>query len=1057
MTPSSDSNRCVRGQDTVTLFDRSQDVSDASLFDMPSCQARDLDKENVHPENVLVRQTAALEASKWQTTLNSKRLSSGLGGQYPDHHFVRQHQAKGVLRPSIGSRSNVNGKKRFRPPVASKKLGDVAPKNRQVPWSLKAPMSKKQKVCNSKTQPFVHKEVMKISFAVLMGLREDHELNQAMVGGGCNLSRFQVLGSITAENARNARFSHDGGLICSPESSDDAALGPRELYRQLRAGNHILKTMGATYAWFLNHYRWIVWKLAAMERSFPRLLMEKYLTKGQILKQMTYRYQRDLSNTQRSVLKKILNRDASSLSCMVLCVAAVLPFPVESSTPVGQELPPSWNMALVLTDGWYAVYAVPDAPLAAVLWKLHSNSRLIGTKIVTWNASLQNSTEGIDPLECAIVREPQWTNPLLAKEDLTQWPYLQLRYNSTRRVAFDTRLGAEKLHRVAPTKSRHQKQQPQVTFSLLKSVPLKSLEMGGGMVRSVRIRVLRVSPVLHLQAKEWTLGPRLICEEQLPLFFQLRSEYARRTLAKKYQNDEGNIVDEWLRDNQIDVPPPTPFIKVDVECTHPSSSEHRGVGCGILTIWRPPEELLSGGLKEGAEYYASSLTVNWKIDGGRGQDAFLRLSSTKHSGFEEAQEEISMDTLTQTSVERNQRVCVDVQQATTDYRTNYENGLDGRRNEKRPTIDVCVCVVLVADRETQDESSAAAKKQADISLLDPYLKPKESRYVEHVFVTDQSCHLMSIRVSGMEVSMPKKKGNSPLKSGSSSTFVFRRGNKNIWKEGTILCLSGLEVSHYDEQLRILDCVLVESTQIVSFPSKRSPFWNPFQLLQRELGVSSARGSPSRTPSSTFSKELSLLKKYVERDILRMDFIPSQECNEHHVEVVEQERLTQDLQAHEEGGAAIASDIEVSIPQNLHLRWDGKIIKVLPLVGSSTFMFPRDVIAYACVNMKTDDKAFRSVYLTRELLVTIKSLLQEASAMPKRLREKKDGTPESDYSLLQSVTDLLTEITQHRADSVLRFEVRQSTNERLINSWKPWERLHASYWMGVSISTTSTPK
>ncbi|KAE9308996.1 hypothetical protein PF008_g20823 [Phytophthora fragariae] len=381
-------------------------------------------------------------------------------------------------------------------------------------------------------------------------------------------------------------------------------------------------------------------------------------------------------------------------------------------------------------------------------------------------------------------------------------------------------------------------------------------------------------------------------------------------------------------------------------------------------------------------------------------------------------------------------------------------------NEKRPTIDVCVCVVLVTGRETQDGSSVAAKRQEEISLLDPAIKPKESRYVEHVFVTDQSCHLMSIRVSGMEVTLPKMKGNSPLKRGASSPFVFRRGNKNIWKEGAILCLRGLEVSHYDEQLRVLDCVLVESTQIVSFPSKKSPFWDNFHTLQRELGISTARGSPSQRPSSNFAEELMQLKKYVERDILRMDFIPSQECVEHHVEVVEQERLTQDLQAHEEGGASIASDHRdtESHPQNRYLPWDGSVVKVLPLLGSSKFMFPPDVVAFACLSMKIDGKAFRTVYLTRELLITMKSLLLEAFAeAPEHLCQKESQSSETDFALVQSVMYVLAEINQHRADSILRFEVRQSTNERLINSWKPWERFHASYWMGVTLSTTSTPK
>ncbi|KAG2970237.1 hypothetical protein PC118_g16988 [Phytophthora cactorum] len=866
------------------------------------------------------------------------------------------------------------------------------------------------------------------------------------LGGACELPRLQVLNSITAENAIKMCFGRDGSLILSSDESYDRALfiGPRELYGQLRAGNHIVKKTGATFVWFLNHYRWIVWKLAAMERVFPRLLLAKYLTKDQVLKQMSHRYQRDVNDAQRSIVKKILQRDASSLSCMVLCIAAVLP----SNSAVDQELPACWNMALVLTDGWYSVYAVPDAPLAAVLWKLHAKSSLVGTKFATWNASLQNSTEGIDPLDCAIVRESEWRNPLMADDDQTQWPYLQLRYNSTRRVRFDTRLGVEKLHFVTPVNSRHRKQQPQVSFSLLKSVPLKSLEVGGGMVRSVRVRVARISPVLHLQSKEWTLGPRILCEEQLPLYFQLRSEYAQAVMRKKHRHDDR--ADDWSSDDQIDVPLPIPFIKVDVECTHSSSNEDQGIGCGILTIWRPSEDLLSGGLREGVEYFASSLTVNWKLDGGRGQDAFLRLSSTKHSCFEEMHEESLANNETKDTWQtQRQRVCVDVQQGTMDYRANFEDGVNGRRNERRPKIDVCVCVVLVAARETQDASSSSTKKQVEVSLLDPAIKPQESRYFEHVFVTDQSCHLMSIRVSGMEVSMSKKKSNSPLKRSSSSSFIFRRGTKNIWKEGAILCLSGLEVSHYDEQLRVLDCVLVESTQIVSYPSKRSPFWDRFQLLQREAGISTTRNTGSQIlPTSTnFAKEFTQLKKYVERDILRMDFVPSQECSEHHVEVVEQERLTQDLQAHEEGGehATVEGVDELTKTPN-HLCWDARVVKIMPLVGSNMFMFPRDVVAFACVNMGTDDTAFRTVYLTREIILSMQALLQEAGAP--------DGATGTNTAFVQSITDKLKE---QNSDHSFRFEVRQSTNERLINSWKPWERLHASYWMAVSVAAIPTVK
>ncbi|KAL3661921.1 hypothetical protein V7S43_013214 [Phytophthora oleae] len=979
------------------------------------------DKENVHPEDVLIRNTAALEACKSsRSTSKSKLLHSRLSVKYPEHQEARQKMtAKKPLKASIEPRSKLIGKKRFNPPVASKRLR--ASSSMSI-LDTEAQRMKKQKVAVTEARPFIYRESMKISLTTVMELRNDHTLDC----GEYEPPRLQVLNCITAENASDVLFTRDGSLIFSSGESTDIAfcIGPLQLYRQLRAGHFILKTAGATFEWFSNHYRWIVWKLAATERSSLRLLLEKYLTKDQILKQICHRYQRELNNAQRSILKKIVQRDASPLGCMTLCIAAVLPFPTGNNSIVDQELPISWNMALVLTDGWYSVYAVPDAPLAAVLWRFHTKSSLVGTKVATWNASLQNSTEGIDPLECAIVREKQWKNPLLAKEDLSQWPYLQLRYNSTRRVRFDTRLGVEKLCYMTPTSSRYRKQQPQLTFSLLKSVPLKSLEVGGGMVRSVRVRVTRVSPVLHLQSKEWTLGPRILCEEQLPLYFELRSEYARMAMEKKgVQEGVSSRADNWLSDDQTDVPSPIPFIKVDVECTHTTTNEQQGIGCGILTIWRPSEELLSGGLREGLKYFASSLTVNWKIDGGRGQDAFLRLSSTKHTGFEEVHDDASrVDNETKNITQQTGR-CVDIHQATMDYRTKFEDGINGRRNERRPTVDVCVCVVAVAAREPQEDASSSAKRETEVSLLDREIKPNESRYVEHVFVTDQSGHLMSIRVSGMEVTMPKKKSNSPLKRASSPSFVFRRGSKSIWKEGAILCLSGLEVSHYDEQLRVLDCVLVESTQIVSFPSKKSPFWDHFQLLQRESGIFTTRGSPSKIPltTSNFAKELAQLKKYVERDILRMDFVPSQESNEHHVEAVEQERLTQDLQAHEEGSentAAELGDDELSKTQNNHLQWDANIVKITPLVGANKFMFSRDVVAFACVNIGADDTVFRTVYLTRGVLLLMQGLLQNG-ASPQRLCQ------EEARDIVQGVSAMLNKGKERNAADVFRFEVRQS--------------------------------
>ncbi|KAI9917493.1 hypothetical protein PsorP6_012554 [Peronosclerospora sorghi] len=1047
-------NNIARSRDIVVTSDFLRETENRDVG--PSNPRRDdpsfSDKENVHPENLLVSKIVALKA--WPPAHSSEQMTSKSGVRcLKDRQVRRPMIANRALKPSIEPRSKVTDKSRFHPPVPSKRFKVHDSNGLRDSGQSVLPRSKRQQDIAVDVKPYIYQESMKISLTSLIMLYK----NSSLAEGNFEHRRRQVLNCITAQNALNVCFSRYDDLIISLDNSYDTehVTGPRELYYHLRSKKHILKTRGATFAWFLNHYRWVVWKLAATERSFPHVLLEKYLTKEQVLKQMTHRYQRDLNDAQRSIVKKILNRDASSCSCMVLCIAAVLPFPVNSTTLIDQELPASWNLALVLTDGWYSVYAVPDAPLAAVLWKLHAKSSITGTKIATWNASLQNSIDGIDPLDCAIVRESEWQNPLLAKENLSQWPYLYLRYNSTRRVRFDTRLGVEKLRYVIPPTLGQQKPQPPPVCSLLKSVPLKSLEVGGGMVRSVRVRVVRISPVLYLQAKEYMLGPHVLCEEQLPLYLELRSQYSQAVAQKKHQKGGVDVaVDTQCSSDQADIPPPIPFVKLDVECTHPSVTNRLGVGCGILTIWRPSEDLLSGGIKEGVEYFVSSLTINWKIDGGRGHDAFLRLSSTKHSTFEEvhgALSPIDGENEAKTLPMRGQRLCVDVQQATVNYRAHFE-GLSGRRNEKRPTIDVCVCIVSVATREMLEDSIAVTKRQAQVSLLDPGIKPRESRFVEHVFGTDLSGHLMSIRLFGMIVSMPKTSPISSTRSLSSS-FVFRRGSDSMRKEGAILCFRDLEVSHYDEQLRLLDCVMVESTQIVSSPSRKSPFWDPYHLLQSQVGSFTTRYSPRHLlpPLSNFAKGLLQLKQYVELEILQTDGMPSQEVDAHHLNMVEHEQLTQELQSHTEAETATAEVdvVDREAATTRCLRWEAHVIKLMPLPSACKVVFSSRLIAFACVKIGTHENGLRTIYLTRHAMRSMHAVLYKTA--PSCPNEGMSEIP--DVKLVQLVVELLGKLTQRKLECVFRFDVRQATNERLISSWKPWERLHASYWIAETVAAT----
>lgn len=48
-----------------------------------------------------------------------------------------------------------------------------------------------------------------------------------------------------------------------------------------------------TEEWVYNHYRWIVWKQASMERSFPEMMGSLSLTPEQVLLHLKYRYIRE--------------------------------------------------------------------------------------------------------------------------------------------------------------------------------------------------------------------------------------------------------------------------------------------------------------------------------------------------------------------------------------------------------------------------------------------------------------------------------------------------------------------------------------------------------------------------------------------------------------------------------------------------------------------------------------------------------------------------------------------------------------------------------------------
>ncbi|XP_059105870.1 LOW QUALITY PROTEIN: breast cancer type 2 susceptibility protein [Peromyscus eremicus] len=247
----------------------------------------------------------------------------------------------------------------------------------------------------------------------------------------------------------------DGGWLIP---SNNGKAGKEEFYRALCDTPGVDPQLLSS-AWVSNHYRWIVWKLAAMEFAFPKEFANRCLNPERVLLQLKYRYDVEIDNSSRSALKKILERDDTATKTLVLCVSDVIMSPStsvsETSGSKTSGADPKSLDTIELTDGWYAVKAQLDPPLVALV---KSGRLTVGQKIITYGAELVGSPDACAPLE--------------APDSLR----LKISANSTRPARWHSKLGF--FHDPRP-------------FPL----PLSSLFCDGGSVGCVDVIVQRVYPL----------------------------------------------------------------------------------------------------------------------------------------------------------------------------------------------------------------------------------------------------------------------------------------------------------------------------------------------------------------------------------------------------------------------------------------------------------------------------------------------------------------------------------------------------------------------------------
>ncbi|KAF8899070.1 hypothetical protein BD779DRAFT_1431059 [Infundibulicybe gibba] len=150
----------------------------------------------------------------------------------------------------------------------------------------------------------------------------------------------------------------------------------------------------ATKPWVDNHWCLILWKLAgmvALEPESEHSPVTKRWCWSEVIRQLLYRYERELNSGRRPALRLIVTQDAPAAYPIVLCISGIS-WSEASITDDGIPVEP--HPELEVTDGWYRLRAQVDAPLARAIRR---GIISIGRKIGVAGARL--SSERKEPAE----------------------------------------------------------------------------------------------------------------------------------------------------------------------------------------------------------------------------------------------------------------------------------------------------------------------------------------------------------------------------------------------------------------------------------------------------------------------------------------------------------------------------------------------------------------------------------------------------------------------------------------------------------------------------------
>ncbi|KAJ3265012.1 Breast cancer 2, early onset [Chytriomyces hyalinus] len=316
--------------------------------------------------------------------------------------------------------------------------------------------------------------------------------------------------------------------------------------------------------WVSNHYRWIVWKLAGMVRSFPDTY-QSFWNPNYVMEQLLYRYEKEYALGKRSCLKLVIEGDGPAGGLMVLCVADILVGSGRLTSKTSDTVVDENDVVhLELSDGWYSLKALVDPVLHQAVVR---GNIYVGQKLLIFGAQVIGSVGSATPLEVG--------------DSLK----LKIFGNSTRREIWDAKLG-------------FQRQQP---FQ----VSLSKIHAEGGPVSMIDVIISKKFELLFYEkTADGAKFMRTEAEEDVEsrkYMTQFESECDRILSEKSRSLDEEPIDAIEIRELAEEKYPPrevSKMIRYELCDYPPDGVSEPSDAKAILTVWNPDPGMLET-FKEG--------------------------------------------------------------------------------------------------------------------------------------------------------------------------------------------------------------------------------------------------------------------------------------------------------------------------------------------------------------------------------------------------------------------------------------------------------------------------